>query len=60
VCIEYTCSHFSYTLGIIAVSEQEDVFNGIPVTSNPAVSKTTVMESLKNRAEMGFDLFQDG
>jgi len=53
-----TFSYYSYTLGLIAVCEQEKTFNAVPMNSTPQLS--AIMESLKSRADLGFDLFQGG
>ena len=62
----YSVSCYSYALGISSltefIQEGDECFNNIPTRSGSAsnVSAPIIMESIMNRAEIGFDIFQSG
>ena len=62
----YICCVHSYSLGISGLMEliQQggECFNNIPTKNGSVsgVSISTIMRSIMNRAEVGFDLFQSG
>ena len=62
----YPLSCYSYALGISSltefIQEGDECFNNIPTRSGCVtnVSVSTIMQSITNRAEIGFDIFQSG